>query len=65
MMHLYPKLLPDHNCFPYSAITRRTVYQWPAGQGLAVYIALILGHFRMAKAWELIFVLDDNASTDM
>jgi allantoinase len=49
MTRLYSKLLPDHNRFPYSAITRRPVYQWPAGQGLAVYIALNIEHFAFGE----------------
>lgn len=41
--------LPDHGRFPYSAIPRRPHYRWPAGAGLAVYLALNLEHFAFGE----------------
>jgi len=37
--------LPGHGRYPYSAITRRTPYDWPGGRRLAFYIGLNIEHF--------------------
>jgi allantoinase len=40
-----PPVLPSHDRYAYSAITRRPVYDWPGGKRLAVYLGLNLEHF--------------------
>jgi allantoinase len=37
--------LPYHERYPYSAIPRRRVYDWPEGKRLAVYLGLNIEHF--------------------
>ena len=38
-------MLPSHNRFPYSAITKRPDFTWPGGKRLAVYFAVCVEHF--------------------
>jgi allantoinase len=45
----YPGLLPDHGRFDYRPITRRPVYRWPGGAGLAVYLGFNLEHFAFGE----------------
>jgi len=42
-------MLPGHNRYPYSPITRRADYSWPGGRRLAVYIALNVEHFAFGE----------------
>lgn len=46
----YPDLLPDHGRFGYEAIHRRPFYRWPDGSGLAVHLAMNLGHGAGARS---------------
>jgi peptidoglycan/xylan/chitin deacetylase (PgdA/CDA1 family) len=41
--------LPDHGRFDYRPITRRPVYRWPGGAGLAVYLGFNLEHFAFGE----------------
>ncbi|HTZ77641.1 MAG TPA: polysaccharide deacetylase family protein [Stellaceae bacterium] len=41
--------LPHHHRYDYQPIARRQVYVWPAGRGLAVYIAINLEHFAFGE----------------
>lgn len=41
--------LTTHGRYPYSPITSRPHYDWPGGQGLAVYLALNIEHFPFAE----------------
>jgi peptidoglycan/xylan/chitin deacetylase (PgdA/CDA1 family) len=45
----YPGALPDHGRFPYLPITRRPIYRWPGGAGLAVYLGFNLEHFAFGE----------------
>jgi peptidoglycan/xylan/chitin deacetylase (PgdA/CDA1 family) len=45
----YPGLLPGHGRFDYRPITRRPVYRWPGGAGLAVYLGFNLEHFAFGE----------------
>jgi peptidoglycan/xylan/chitin deacetylase (PgdA/CDA1 family) len=45
----YPGLLPDHGRFDYLPITRRPLYRWPGGAGLAVYLGFNLEHFAFGE----------------
>ncbi len=45
----YPGVLPDHGRFGYSPITRRPLYRWPGGAGLAVYIGFNIEHFAFGE----------------
>ncbi|HET9206672.1 MAG TPA: polysaccharide deacetylase family protein [Burkholderiaceae bacterium] len=45
----YRGALPDHGRFAYRPITRRPVYRWPGGAGLAVYIGFNLEHFAFGE----------------
>jgi allantoinase len=45
----YLGALPDHGRFAYRPITRRPVYRWPGGAGLAVYIGFNLEHFAFGE----------------
>ena len=45
----YHGALPSHGRFPYSPITRRPVWRWPNGAGLAVYIGFNLEHFAFGE----------------
>jgi hypothetical protein len=38
-------MLPTHHRYAYSNITTRPDYSWPAGQRLAVYVALKIEQF--------------------
>src|ERR1700753_1811719 len=42
-------VLESHGRYDYSNITRRPDYCWPAGQRLAVYIAINIEQFRFGK----------------
>ncbi len=46
---LYGGALPDHGRFGYRPITRRPVYRWPGGAGLAVYLGFNLEHFAFGE----------------
>lgn len=41
----YTGPLPDHGRFAYRPITRRPLYSWPGGAGLAVYLGFNIEHF--------------------
>jgi allantoinase len=41
--------LASHGRYPYSAITRRPVFDWPNGKRLAVYLGLNLEHFAFGE----------------
>ncbi len=45
----YHGALPSHGRFAYSPITRRPVWRWPNGAGLAVYIGFNLEHFAFGE----------------
>jgi allantoinase len=49
MISITPPVLPTHGRYPYSAITRRPVYDWPNGKRLAVYFGLNLEHFAFGE----------------
>jgi allantoinase len=49
MSRIAPPSLPSHGRYPYSAITRRPVYDWPDGKRLAVYLGLNLEHFAFGE----------------
>ncbi len=49
MAVLYGGVLPSHNRFDYSPITRRTHYRWPGGAGLAVYLGFNIEHFAFGE----------------
>jgi allantoinase len=49
MSRIIPPSLPSHGRYPYSAITRRPVYDWPGGRRLAVYLGLNLEHFAFGE----------------
>jgi allantoinase len=49
MISITPPVLPTHGRYPYSAITRRPVYDWPNGKRLAVYLGLNLEHFAFGE----------------
>jgi len=42
-------MLRAHGRYAYSAITRRAPYRWPAGEGLAIYVALNLEHYAFGE----------------
>ncbi|MDB5643408.1 MAG: chitin deacetylase 1-like [Hyphomicrobiales bacterium] len=42
-------VLPHHNRFDYTPITRRPAYRWPNGAGLAVYIGFNIEHFAFGE----------------
>jgi peptidoglycan/xylan/chitin deacetylase (PgdA/CDA1 family) len=46
---LYTGLLPSHGRFDYSPITRRPLYRWPNGAGLAVYLGFNIEHFAFGE----------------
>ncbi len=46
---VYPAALPDHGRFGYTPITRRPLYRWPGGAGLAVYLGYNLEHFAFGE----------------
>ena len=41
--------LPSHNRYKYQPITRRPWFQWPEGEGLAVYLGVNLEHFAFGE----------------
>ena len=41
--------LPSHGRFDYLPITRRPVYRWPGGAGLAVYLGFNIEHFAFGE----------------
>jgi peptidoglycan/xylan/chitin deacetylase (PgdA/CDA1 family) len=41
--------LPTHGRYPYSPIGARPAFRWPAGEGLAVYVALNLEHYAFGE----------------
>lgn len=45
----YAGPLPDHGRFDYRPITRRPLYRWPGGAGLAVYLGFNLEHFAFGE----------------
>jgi peptidoglycan/xylan/chitin deacetylase (PgdA/CDA1 family) len=45
----YSGPLPDHGRFGYRPITRRPLYRWPGGAGLAVYLGFNLEHFAFGE----------------
>ena len=45
----YPGALPTHGRFDYRPITRRPLYRWPGGAGLAVYLGFNLEHFAFGE----------------
>jgi allantoinase len=45
----YATRLPTHHRFRYRAIGGRSVYEWPNGQQLAVYVGLNLEHFAFGE----------------
>jgi allantoinase len=45
----YSGALPNHGRFDYQPITRRPVYRWPGGAGLAVYLGFNLEHFAFGE----------------
>lgn len=45
----YPDSLPDPGRFRYRPITRRPHWQWPQGEGLAVYVGFNLEHFAFGE----------------
>ena len=49
MPQQYPGLLPDHGRFGYRPITRRPIYRWPGGAGLAVYLGFNIEHFAFGE----------------
>ncbi len=49
MPALYPGALPTHGRFDYQPITRRPLYRWPNGAGLAVYLGFNLEHFAFGE----------------
>jgi len=46
---LYAGPLPDHGRFGYRPITRRPLYRWPGGAGLAVYLGFNIEHFAFGE----------------
>jgi len=49
MVQQYTGPLPDHGRFDYSPITRRQVYRWPGGAGLAVYLGFNIENFTFGE----------------
>jgi peptidoglycan/xylan/chitin deacetylase (PgdA/CDA1 family) len=49
MAQQYPGRLPDHGRFAYRPITRRPIYRWPGGAGLAVYLGFNIEHFAFGE----------------
>ncbi len=49
MPALYTGALPGHGRFDDLPITRRPVYRWPGGAGLAVYLGFNLEHFAFGE----------------
>jgi peptidoglycan/xylan/chitin deacetylase (PgdA/CDA1 family) len=41
--------LPDHGRFAYRPISRRPLYRWPGGAGLAVYLGFNIEHFAFGE----------------
>lgn len=48
-MTAYRGPLPTHGRFNYQPITRRPLYRWPGGAGLAVYLGFNLEHFAFGE----------------
>jgi allantoinase len=49
MAPAYGGPLPGHGRFDYRPITRRPVYRWPGGAGLAVYLGFNIEHFAFGE----------------
>jgi allantoinase len=49
MPAIYRGLLPGNERFDYQPITRRPLYRWPNGAGLAVYLGFNLEHFAFGE----------------
>ncbi len=49
MRQQYDGRLPDHGRFDYRPITRRPLYRWPGGAGLAVYLGFNIEHFAFGE----------------
>ena len=49
MPALYNGLLPGHDRFDYSPITKRPTYTWPGGARLAVYLGFNIEHFAFGE----------------